>query len=196
MNKQEILFLHTPKVAGSSINTTPLAKSIKYKVHSFKGDVYQKIKEIGAENTFSFGFVRNPYSRFVSLYNYFYKMDENHMFYKYNAPIVNVIRKYPTFNDFCLAFESLRLKGNFHFRPQAGYFESEVPSYSVDFIGKYESLQADYDALCELLNIEKFALPTVNSSGKVTNFMELYSDDAKNIVQDFYERDFVLFDYD
>ena len=133
MIEQELLFLHTPKVAGSSMNATPLAKKVKYKIHSFKGDVYDKVQELGAEDSFKYGFVRNPYSRFVSLYNYFFKMDEKHPFYRYNGPIVNVVRKYENINDFCEAFETLRLKGNFHFRPQVGYFVSENSGYRDRF---------------------------------------------------------------
>lgn len=195
MIEQELLFLHTPKVAGSSMNATPLAKKVKYKIHSFKGDVYDKVQELGAENSFKYGFVRNPYSRFVSLYNYFTKMNEQHPFYKYNAPIVKVVHRYDSLNAFCEAFEELRLKGNFHFRPQVMYFTSEHEQYKVDFTGKYENLQSDFNALCEKVGLDTFELPVANSSGQVQDYMALYSDESKKVIENFYKDDFDFFNY-
>ena len=196
MQNKELLFLHTPKVAGSSMNATPLAKKVKYKIHSFKGDVFDKVIELGAENAFKYGFVRNPYSRFVSLYNYFSKMDEDHPFYRYNGPIVNVVKKYEDINAFCESFETLRLKGNFHFRPQVGYFISENPNYKVDFIGKYENLQKDFDSLCESVGLEHSKLPVANSSGRVADYMKLFSSSSRKVIETFYKDDFDYFNYE
>jgi hypothetical protein len=195
MDNREILFLHTPKVAGSSMNASPLAKKVKYKIHSFKGDVYDKVNELGAENAFAYGFVRNPYSRFVSLYNYFYKMTEDHPFHRYNAPIVKVVHQYDDINAFCEAFESLRLKGNFHFRPQVGYFISANENYKADFIGKYENLQSDFNDLCLMLGLDKFQLPVANSSGRVQDYMKLYTEESKKVIESFYKADFEFFNY-
>lgn len=195
MIDKDLLFLHTPKVAGSSMNTSPLAKKVKFKIHSFKGDVYGKVKELGAENTFKYGFVRNPYSRFVSLYNYFTKMSEEHPFYKYNGPIVKVVHRYDDLNAFCEAFQGLRLNGNFHFRPQVGYFISENQDYKVDFIGKYENLQNDFNSLCEKVGLEQFELPVANSSGRVRDYMSLYSDESRKVIECFYKEDFEFFNY-
>lgn len=196
MKDKSLLFLHTPKVAGSSMNATPLAKKVKFKIHSFKGDINNKVKEIGAEDTFKYGFVRNPYSRFVSLFNYFSKMNEDHPFYRYNGPIVNVVKKYEDINSFCESFETLRLKGNFHFRPQIGYFFSENPDYKVDFIGKYENLQSDFDTLCDTVGVERSKLPVANSSGRVTDYMKLFSPDSRKVIESFYKDDFDYFDYE
>ncbi|WOD06176.1 sulfotransferase family 2 domain-containing protein [Marinomonas sp. GJ51-6] len=195
MDNKKILFLHTPKVAGSSMNASPLAKRVDYKIHSFKGDIFDKVKELGAESAFKYGFVRDPFSRFVSLYNYFYKMTEEHPFHRYNAPIVNVVRQYHDINAFCEAFESLRLKGNFHFRPQVGYFTSENDEYEVDFIGKYENLQSDFNQLCELLAIDQFELPVANSSGRVKDFMQLFTHESQKVIESFYRDDFNFFNY-
>lgn len=196
MKDKSLLFLHTPKVAGSSMNATPLAKKVKFKIHSFKGDISHKVKEIGAEDTFKYGFVRNPYSRFVSLYNYFSKMTEAHPFYRYNVPIVNVVQKYNNINDFCEAFETLRLKANFHFRPQVGYFLSEDPDYKVDFVGKYEKLQSDFDELCVLVGLEKMTLPVANSSGQVIDYMRLFSIESQKVIENYYKDDFEYFNYE
>lgn len=195
MSESKVLFLHVPKVAGSSMNHSPLSKRIDFKIHSFKGDVVDKIKALGAEGSFKFGFVRNPYSRFVSLYNYFYKMPENHMYYQYNGAICKVIKSYKTFNEFTIAFPDLRIRNNFHFQPQANYFVSKNVDFKVDFIGRYEELQCDVDKLSSILNVENFELGLSNSSGKVNSYLELYTQESLKVVSDFYAEDFCEFNY-
>jgi hypothetical protein len=196
MIESNLLFLHVPKVAGSSMNATPLAKSVKFKIHSFKGDIFEKIGELGCRDFFKYGFVRNPYSRFNSLYNYFRNMSEQHVFYKFNVAIIRVVREYEDINDFCANFNKLQLRNNFHFRPQIAYFKSVCPDYQVDFIGKYENLQKDFDMLCDTVGVGRCVLPIANSSGVSNKMLVNYSRESENIIREFYQEDFSYFGYE
>ena len=64
----------------------------------------------------------------------------------------------------------------------------------VDFIGKFENLESDYDYICEKLNIKDHKLPHKNKS-KRKNYREYYNDSTKQIIADWYKKDIDYFNY-
>lgn len=188
------LFLHIPKTAGSSLLSSELGGCIDKRIHSFVGTLEEQIIKMNAEDYFKFCFTRNPWDRFSSLYHYFYYMTEEHMFYKYNPSIIKLVRKYKTFEEFCLAFPGLNIK-NFHFYPQTKYMLVGGRNI-VDFVGKMENIDSDMAQLCEILNIAiKKPLPHSNKS-KSSNYRDLYTEEMKAIVQKEYSQDIELLGYE
>ena len=114
------LFLHIPKTAGSSLLSSELGEKIDKRIHSFVGTIEEQLEKTETQDYFKFCFTRNPWDRFSSLYHYFYNMTEEHMFYKYNPSIIKLVRRYDTFEKFCLAYPELNIK-NFHFYSQTKY---------------------------------------------------------------------------
>tara|TARA_R110001583_G_scaffold159826_1_gene311722 strand:+ start:4814 stop:5392 length:579 start_codon:yes stop_codon:yes gene_type:complete len=187
------LFLHIPKTAGSSLLSSEIGTKIDKRIHSFIGSLEDKISEQDANNYFKFCFTRNPWDRFSSLYHYFSYMEEDHMFYKYNPSIIKVVKRYDTFEKFCLAFPQLNIK-NFHFYSQCKYMYIGQKNI-VDYVGAMETLGDDVERLSEILGIELTKnIPHANKSHS-NDYRDLYSSKMKEIVKECYADDTTLLRY-
>jgi hypothetical protein len=100
------------------------------------------------ESHFKFSFVRNPWDRIVSEYKYRgypVKIDFKTYLFKHLPP--------PGWTDsYC------------HIIPQYDFLYDDAGKLLVDFVGKYESLQADFDKVCARLGLPPTPLPRVNRS--------------------------------
>ncbi len=192
---RKTLFIHIPKTAGMSLSHTELVRSSSAKIHPLKGPITEKIEELGAEEFFKFAFVRNPWDRFFSLYNYFHNMDESHQFYKYNHHFLPEVKKFKTFDEFCLAFPTLRLRNNFHFYRQTEYVLDAAGRRVTDFLGRYENLQKDAQRLCRQLELgPPEAIPHKNRSNTL-DYREHYTPSGVEVIGKYYESDIQQFGY-
>lgn len=102
-----------------------------------------------------------------------------------------------------------------HIMPQTQMLYGDDGNLLVDFVGKFENLQADFDEVCTRLGIESSALPHVNSSDKssrelkrnLRNFLyrndennlrrytDFYDDETREFVADMYRSDIENFAY-
>ena len=129
---------------------------------------------------FSFAFVRNPYDRFVS---YCAFMTRQHG--AFDADPQGTMRK--------ILFE-LRPMDHIHFRPQFEQLADANGEVEVDFVGRVESLQDDYDAACRRIGIPSRPLDRVNSSRR-GDYRQYYDDELRQGVEALYRRDLELFGY-
>jgi Sulfotransferase family len=101
------------------------------------------------EEFFSFSFVRNPYSRVISFYNY--------LGY---AKIISI-------STFIKTILSTKVKeDHFFFRAQYDYLYSEEGRLLVDFVGKLENISEDIEYVLEKVGLEGKNLPYINKSDK------------------------------
>jgi hypothetical protein len=115
------------------------------------------------EGYFKFSFVRNPWDRIISEYKY---------------------RGYPIRLDFkTYLFKHLPKPGftdtYCHILPQYDFLFDERGTLLVDFVGRYESLQADFDTVCARLGISPRPLPHVNRSEDVRRPVRTLNDVKK-----------------
>jgi hypothetical protein len=100
------------------------------------------------ESYFKFSFVRNPWDRIVSEYKYRgypVKIDFKTYLFKHLPP--------PGWTDtYC------------HIIPQYDFLYDDGGKLLVDFVGRYESLQPDFDKVCARLGIPPTPLPRVDRS--------------------------------
>ena len=193
-NKKSIVFLHIPKCGGISLKK--ILRGSFDNTSVFKCYNHRPYSEIpDSENSFIFTFVRNPWDRILSLYSFWNSQDKSHPFYKWDKQQVDFIHENEiTFDEFV---RHIRDKHPIFFKkrhpnPYIGYFFTD-PS-TIDFIGKVESYQEDFDKLCDIVGIPRKNLPVTNKSNH-TRYSDYYNDETRNIVSQIYSEDIEFFKY-
>ena len=138
------------------------------------------------EDYYVWSFVRNPYDRVVSAITYFYIawpdfVAKNHQYFKEGHQA------------------EPRMVGS-HLIPSSFYTHIGGERF-VDYIGKYENLNADWKLLLKKLGLSFCPLLENKEQWKSPHrpFDDYYGDDSdgrKNTVMDMYEDDFNLLGYD
>ena len=132
------------------------------------------------ESFFSFCTVRNPYERFASYCRFVNRT--NHKMR--NDPLETMKR---------IVSEKESRKGIL-FRPQHEFVTDSDGELLVDFVCRFDSLQKDFDYICDKLHVPKSELQHVNTSGSDAP-LAFFDWELKEMVLSFYKRDFDLFNF-
>lgn len=200
------VFVHIPKVAGQSI------EYFFYSLLGVKRETLllghnedpklgpEELSHLTAEEYISFSymtsaqfnsyykfsFVRNPWTRLVSeyIFNDYISKFEFKDFVFNNFPEID-------YHD-----DAYR-----HVLPQYEFLYDSGENVLVDFVGRFENLQADFNIVCQKLGIENTTLPHFNPSKKnkalkeYKPYWEYYDDETKEFVAKFYQKDIETFGY-
>jgi hypothetical protein len=188
-DEKKAIFIHIPKCAGISINTSlfgNLAGGHK------RLDDYILI--FGVEdftNYFKFTFVRNPWDRVVSAYFFLKKGGLNEHDRKF---FENQLSQYDGFSEFVRGWLTKEnIYKYHHFKPQLFFLTDKYNKVSVDYIGYFENIEADFAYIAEKIGVEN-QLKKENSV-KRKDYRLFYEEDTKKIVADVYEDDIQAFNY-
>ena len=191
---KQFVFFHIPKTAGGSM-TALLSKytdkqiDIKDKskqgwmtryhvntkkqsfnsMHSFVDPHYN---DHNCKDMFSFSFVRNPYTRIISLYKFLKRY------------------KHLTFLGFC-QYLNVNKQVNIN---QYKYLtlQNEIP---LDFVGRYENIKEDFDYVCEEIGIPERYIDLGFEHKQNLIYKDYYCDESKKIIDEIFDMDFKTFDY-
>ena len=197
------LYVHIPKTAGQSIEQFFMGllnldwdqdrealclqgnndlncgteKLAHLSASEYVGCGYLSEEEIAG--LFKFSFVRNPWSRILSEYryrNYFHHLS-------FRDFVLNKLPK-PGWDD------KYR-----HVMPQYDMLHNPQGELLVDFVGRFETLQQDFDRVCEQLGITECSLPHRNRSDKksrglkrkLKNYLYMNGENRHQGMADFYD---------
>ena len=65
----------------------------------------------------------------------------------------------------------------------------------VDYIGKFENLQEEFDIICKKLNIPKIILPHVNKDSSKESYKNYYTSESMELINKAFEKDIKQFNY-
>lgn len=217
------LYVHIPKTAGQSIeqffmdklglswdtgrdrlllgNNTDRNRGTEKLSHLSAAEYVSGgyLEQTEFDRLFKFSFVRNPWERIVSEYryrNYFHHRSFRD-FLKHRLPAPGWDDKYR------------------HIMSQYDMLHDLEGNLLVNFVGRFESLQADFNHVCEQLGIKNSQLPHRNKSDKKSrnlkrrlrnwlymngenrkeDYLDFYDDETTSIVGNLYQKDINAFGY-
>ena len=130
---------------------------------------------------FKFGFVRNPFDRFVSTCFFLNRRNPG-----FAGNEVEFMRR---------AIARERFRQRVLARPQYRLLAGENDTPVMDYLGRYETLQDSFDEICRNIGLAPASLSRKNESRHRS--YECYYDAAlKQAVAEYYRKDFELFGYD
>lgn len=186
------IFIHIPKAAGTSIAKALYNRDPRH-VNLLK---YKKKNISKYEEYFKFVFVRNPYDRISSAYYYLKKQQEEHNYSDSSSPFY-FLKYCNSFDEFVLVY--LRDKGyinNYFFKPQVEYLRDPITKkmLSVDFIGKLENIEKDYEFVKAKLGVARNLKH--NNKGTLTDYNKNVETKTINVVKELYSEDYFYFGYE
>ena len=124
------------------------------------------------DDYFKFAFVRNPFEREVSLWKYLKKIKKD-----------GYVKE--KFSDF------VKLPAK---RTYMDYVKDNDGTIILDYIGRVENLQKDFNTICDKIGIPKQKLPHENKT-KHKHYTEYYDDETRELVAENYKKDIEYFNY-
>lgn len=161
--------------------------------------VRQKLGEDAWSTFFKFAFVRNPWDWVIS--NYFWNIRSNETRLCRWLRSFGLVWKINTFREkhFWRHMETMKqyTRGTHpENRFQFSFLSDEAGTLLVDFVGRYERLQEDFDTVCDRIGIPRAHLPHRNRGccrGKTVT--EIYTDRTRKLVAENYRKDIEFFGY-
>ena len=186
------IFIHIPKCAGISVARALFGNNAGGHTSIMQ---YQRVfPEKTLDSYFKFTFVRNPYTRILSAYEYMKKGGRNEKDRQWAERFMH----FDSFEQFVLeGLPSFPIVNYLHFRPQVSFLTDDRGSIRVDFIGKFESLREDFDKIkhrinprAELLHLNKGK--TLSSADEWTDY---FTPAMIRTVNSIYKFDFEILGY-
>jgi len=185
-HKNKFIFIHCHKCAGESIQKS-LTGSVD---RGFKNDKYEGSpqkhwnacdyrKHCGDSvwnNYFKFSFIRNPWDRIISWVSYRNKRQNRQNAQILEKDIINLLE-----NPYVQKSSYVNMLGLNR-------------GLSVDFIGRFERLDQDFQELSNILFKKQIELPHCNKSSR-KSYQDYYTESAKELVEETFKEDIKKFNF-
>jgi len=181
------IFIHIPKTGGTSVAVALFGTDSRHVPIA----EYIQANPRKARRYFKFTIVRNPYDRLVSSFH-FLKQGGLHQWDRRWAE--ENLTEYPDFRTFVREWLTVENAASWaHFVPQYQFVTDSRGTVCMDFIGRYESLAADFAQVAARLG-KDVSLPWENQ-GRHEHYATYYDDETRRLVASVYAKDLELFGY-
>lgn len=193
-DEHKCIFIHIPKAAGVSVCKSLFGNLCAGHTPVKRYQLIYSPEEF--ETYFKFTFVRNPWDRVLSAYNFLKQGGMSPGDKKWASE--NIIQ-YRTFEEFVKNWLTEKnILGTTHFRPQYTYLS--LPGSRellVNFLGYFENLNEDFEYIKSKLDVDQSIC--LKHSNKVntssTRYVDQYTDECRDIVSLVYADDIELLGY-
>jgi hypothetical protein len=200
---RKFIFVHIYKNAGRSITTALLPFAANkwqwvasrvlrklnvtapfdpspFPMHVKAPEIISAMGREAYDSYFSFAIVRNPWDWQVSLYNFSRKTPAHHQH--------ELTKGFGSFDKY------IRWRCKEEVRYQKDFIYSDTNQLLVDFVGRYERLDADFQVMCSRIGVST-SLPKLNVS-KERPYQEYYTEETRELVRQTFDSDIKLLGYD
>jgi hypothetical protein len=178
------IFIHINKTAGTSIGK---AIGLPVKDHLTAREIIARIGKDKWNTAYKFTFVRNPWDKVVSHYEYRRKKNKTHIATQ-NIAFRDWVKmtygeeKNPVYYDNPKSFQ-----------PQVEWLKDDEDKISIEYFGKFESINEDFNHVKQIIGIDT-ELPHLNASKRV-DYRSYYDDETHETVARWFHEDISYFGY-
>jgi hypothetical protein len=204
-------FIHIPKNAGNSLEKWALDNNIEFE-DKFNHCTASQAKTLWNDLGYVFSFVRNPFSRTVSIFHYLGQHAEQKILSKRSIDILDDIKTVKLYKK---GFDYwLNCMYDYHMQKNREFNEKLIISMEngmsfwprraaqnfwlndkIDLIIKVENLDKEFYKVKEILNSSSnIPLEYINTSTH-HHYTEYYNDQNKRIIEDMFKEDLDRFNY-
>jgi len=187
---KRFIFLAVPKTGTSSIEHALRAYrspvTAEFNKHATCSRLRRELPVGVWDAYYKFAFVRNPYDRMQSWYYYRQRKE----LAAANHPRHHLYTGNLSFDEFILSFAKKELMLR-----QADFIAPRGGGVQVDFVGKYECLEQDFQRICAHLQLPALTLPRVRASMNMDADVNLWSSATRAVINEYFAEDFTLFGY-
>lgn len=192
MRERNCIFIHIPKCAGIAVADALLGS--RGGAHATAEDYLSVFGARWFDQAFKFTFVRDPWSRIVSAYDFL----RHGGFHADDAAFAEKhLKRYATVNDFVAAgLGRPEIRRWPHFREQVWYLlDPRTGEICVDYLGRFETIEEDFRAICARLNIDaKLGVKNATSGAHADETLKLSAKSIDRIAK-LYARDVARLGY-
>jgi len=190
-DEHRCVFIHIPKCAGVSVSQSLFGN--QGAGHYSANTMRQVLGDDIYNQYFTFTFVRNPWDRLASAFHFLKRGGFNDTDRRWASAHLQQYDDFSTFVNNWVTPEHVR--SWIHFQPQCDFICGANGALDVDFVGRFEQLDKDFQTLCNKLGFERvLASLNQNRSGQ-PYYQSLYDDQTRDIVAQVYARDIELLNY-
>ncbi len=81
------------------------------------------------------------------------------------------------------------------FQNQLDWISDPEGNLLVDFVGRFENLEEDFQTICKKLNLQNTKLPHSRKSKRSKGYMDYYDKETLAIISEKFDKDFQYFNY-
>jgi len=199
-HRHRFIFVHINKCAGQSVRRAlPRGSRGHHTIQHYLALVADKGRQ--PQDYFKFTIVRNPWDKVVSFYHYHQRRGWD--MFPWSQAMAPEFREFLerlfVDNEGALALDIFRGRSgatthHLRLRNSLEWVSDDQGQILVDYIGRVETLQQDFDHVCDRIGVKRRQLPHANSS-RHQPYWEYYDDRGREIVAARFSRDIAHFGY-
>jgi len=152
---------------------------------------------------YTFAFVRNPWDRLVSCYRDKIQGEVEDFTQFSQSGVARCLARFDVFSvnmsfeEFVYAVASIPdADADEHFRSQHKFLTNDRGGIAVDFVGRYENLEADFRYVAERIGLPKgISLPRLQANPRSVRYMDYYTAATRDVVATRFAQDIALFSH-